>query len=181
VKIEMMTLQPTTGTEVASKHPTVSVVITNYNYGRYLPSAVESARMADEIIVVDDGSTDGSREIISTLSDITPILQKNAGQVVAVNVGFAASHGDIVIFLDADDCLGEECITAVKERWTPSLSKLQWGLRAIDDEGKVTGGLFPRFTDGHTPEWCREQMRRQCWYTAPQPPAMRGPEPFWSG
>jgi glycosyltransferase involved in cell wall biosynthesis len=146
--------------------PTVSVVITNYNYGKYLSSAVESARMADEIIVVDDGSTDGSQELISTLSGVTPILKPNEGHVSAVNAGFAASHGEVVIFLDADDRLGKNCIAAVKANWTPEVSKLQWGLRGIDNAGKATGGLFPEFTHRHTPQWCREQMRRQHWYVA---------------
>lgn len=152
--------------ELAGREPTVSVVITNYNYGRYLPGAVESAHMADEIIIVDDGSTDDSRDIIRTFDSVTPILKPNGGFVSAINAGFAASRGDVVIFLDADDRLLDSCIPAVKSSWTPDVSKLQWSQRFIDDNGVAIGGRFPEFTERHTPRWCCEQMRRQNWYLA---------------
>jgi glycosyltransferase involved in cell wall biosynthesis len=86
----------------------VSIVITNYNYAAYLPAAIESALAQShdnvEIVVVDDGSSDGSREIIARYSAaVMPVLKQNGGQGSAVNAGFAACSGDAVLFLDADD------------------------------------------------------------------------------
>lgn len=85
-----------------------SIVINNYNYGHFLPDAIASALNQTyanvEVIVVDDGSTDQSHDIIASYGDrIIPVLKTNGGQASAFNAGFAASRGDIICFLDADD------------------------------------------------------------------------------
>ena len=88
--------------------PLVSIIINNYNYGRYLGQAIDSALAQTypntEIIVVDDGSTDDSKEIIKSYGDkIIPVLKANGGQASTFNAGFVASRGDISCFLDSDD------------------------------------------------------------------------------
>lgn len=88
--------------------PLVSILINNYNYGHFLSDAIDSALNQTykniEVIVVDDGSTDDSREIIARYGDrIIPILKKNGGQASAFNAGFGRSTGEIVCLLDADD------------------------------------------------------------------------------
>jgi len=88
--------------------PLVSILINNYNYGHFLKDAIESALNQTysntEVIVVDDGSTDHSRQIIEPYSDcILPILKENGGQATAFNAGFLASRGEIICFLDSDD------------------------------------------------------------------------------
>lgn len=86
----------------------VSILINNYNYAQFLGQAIESALNQTyknvEVIVVDDGSTDNSREIISSYGDrIKSIYKKNGGQASAFNAGFAASNGEFIFLLDADD------------------------------------------------------------------------------
>ena len=86
----------------------VTILINNYNYGRFLCDAIDSALNQTysntEVIVVDDGSTDGSREVIASYDGrIVPILKDNGGQASAFNAGFAASHGQWVFLLDSDD------------------------------------------------------------------------------
>ena len=109
--------------------PRVSVLINNYNYGRFVGEAVESALAQDfrsaEIIVVDDGSTDGSQEVLEAFGGrIRVILQANGGQAAAMNAAVAVSSGDILCFLDSDD------------RWTPG--KLSAVVEAFDaDPGAV--------------------------------------------
>jgi glycosyltransferase involved in cell wall biosynthesis len=93
---------------MSAERTLVSVLITNYNYGHYLREAIDSALdqvySHMEIIVVDDGSTDNSREVIASYKDkIVPVFKENGGQASAINAGFSISKGDIICSLDADD------------------------------------------------------------------------------
>src|SRR5262249_35043848 len=88
--------------------PLVSVIINNYNYERFVGDAIASALDQSyerkEVIVVDDGSTDGSRSVIQGYAKRLVVVSKaNGGQASAFNAGFAKSRGEIICFLDADD------------------------------------------------------------------------------
>lgn len=90
----------------------ISVIIPCYNYGRFLPDAVNSVLgqkkdgLAVEIIVVDDGSTDDTAAVVQGLgSAIRYIHQENQGLSAARNTGIRAAKGDYLVFLDADDLL----------------------------------------------------------------------------
>jgi len=92
----------------------VSVVITNFNYARFLAEAVTSALNQDdvdvEVIVVDDRSTDDSQQVIAELAESDPRVRSivrpvNGGPVAAFNDGVAAAHGTYLVRLDADDLL----------------------------------------------------------------------------
>lgn len=109
-----MTLGSASSSDVASSvhsdRQLVSVVVLNYNYGRYLKQCLDSVLAQDyepmEAIVVDDGSTDDSRAVIEAYAGrIVASFKPNGGVVSAMNRGFALSHGPVVIFLDADDFL----------------------------------------------------------------------------
>ena len=89
-------------------HPLVSVIIPNYNCAEFVDKAIESVLSQTykniEIIVVDDGSTDNSIEILSSyLSEITLVSQSNSGVSSARNSGLVKASGEYVCFLDADD------------------------------------------------------------------------------
>lgn len=86
--------------------PDVSIIIPTYNRLWALPQAVESCRAAGgrvEIIVVDDGSTDGTWDWLQGQKDVAAIHQDNWGKDWAVNKGFATARGEFVRFLDSDD------------------------------------------------------------------------------
>lgn len=129
--------------------PLASVIVNNYNYGYFLPHAIDSALGQSysplEVIVVDDGSTDNSREIISGYgSRIRPVLKSNGGQASALNAGFAASHGDVVLFLDADDMLFPSAVaTAVRFFSETGTTKVHWPLEVIDRAGRRMGETRP--------------------------------------
>jgi glycosyltransferase involved in cell wall biosynthesis len=98
--------------------PLVTVLINNYNYASFLGQAIESAIQQTyspiEVVVVDDGSTDDSRAVIARYGPaVVPVLKENGGQASAFNVGIAASKGDILCFLDADDFYYPEKVHAV--------------------------------------------------------------------
>ncbi len=92
----------------AAAKPLITAVVNNYNYARYLHNAIGSVMRQTydriELIVVDDGSTDHSREIIASYGDkLMPILTENGGQAHAVNLAAEAANGEYVAFLDSDD------------------------------------------------------------------------------
>lgn len=145
--------------------PLVSILINNYNYGIYLPHAIESALGQGyprvEVIVVDDGSTDNSIDVIDRYGDaILPILKSNDGQASAFNAGFAASKGDIVCLLDADDVFVPEKADSVAETFEkyPHSAWLFHPLQMID---LITGESLGTIPLGPTGEIdIRAQMKR---------------------
>jgi len=113
-----------------------------------LKDAIESALSQSyedtEVVVVDDGSTDHSPEIIREYGDaVAPVLKENGGQAAAVNAGFAASRGDVILILDADDALAPEAAERAVERLRLGMSKVHWPLREMTEEGRPTGQLNP--------------------------------------
>ena len=119
----------------------VSIVINNYNYARFLPQAIDSALNQTydniEVIVVDDGSSDRSPEIIKSYGDsIVPVIKENGGQASAINSGFIASHGDIVMLLDADDYLLPDAAEQVVSAWKLDTVQIQARLQLVDNRGK---------------------------------------------
>lgn len=127
-----------------------SIIVNNYNYGRYVRDAIESALVQTytplEVIVVDDGSTDHSPQVIESFGDrIIPVMKPNGGQASAFNAGFAYCHGDVVIYLDADDLLAPGVVEAVVHAFqkTPEAVRVQYRMEVIDAEGKLTGVKKP--------------------------------------
>lgn len=121
----------------------VSVVVPLYNKADYLVRTLDSISrqtFADfEAIVVDDGSTDGSRELALQYPDprFRVVTQPNAGPGAARNLGIVEAQGEIVAFLDADDC------------WLPEY--LQSSVELLDRSGpdvvSVTSGYMERPAD----------------------------------
>jgi glycosyltransferase involved in cell wall biosynthesis len=124
--------------------PLVTILINNYNYGRFLQGAIDSALNQTyrnlEVVVVDDGSTDDSREIIASYGNrIISVLKENGGQASAFNAGFAASRGEIICLLDSDDSFDPCKVESVVPRCRPN-SMLFHRLRLEPGEG-----VFPPF------------------------------------
>jgi len=101
------------------KMPTVSIIIPTYNRTNMVKEAIQSVLEQTytdyEIIVVDDGSTDNTRETVTALSDkIIYIYQQNQGRSYARNHGISLAKGDYIAFLDSDDFT---CQASWKSRW----------------------------------------------------------------
>lgn len=120
----------------------VSVIVPNYNYGDYIGGAIESlleqSEAIDEIIVVDDGSTDQSRDVIQQFGNrIISIFQDNAGQAAAISAGFLKATGDIVCLLDSDDFFDVDKVKFVKQIYN-YYPQIDWVFHdLLQVEGKI--------------------------------------------
>ena len=118
----------------------VAAIIPSYNVAAYLPQAIESVRAqtraVDEIIVVDDGSSDGSVEVARRLGATCIRTPVNGGPGAARNLGLRATDADVVAFLDADDFWEPghlAATTALLERH-PRAALAFGGVRKFNDE-----------------------------------------------
>ena len=128
--------------------PLFSIIVINFNYARYLGVAIDSALaqfgLSVEVIVVDDCSTDGSRALMESYGSriIARYHDRNAGMSASANTGFAASRGDYVLFLDADDYLLPGAVQAFAEALSTGAVQAQARLQLIDASGRVED-IFP--------------------------------------
>jgi glycosyltransferase involved in cell wall biosynthesis len=137
--------------------PGASIVITNYNYGRFVARCIDSALAQSypntEVVVVDDASQDQSRQIIQSYGTrvLSVLQERNGGQGAAFNVGFRASHGGVILFLDADDWLYPHAVARVLAAISPGVAQVQFRLHLVDGGGRQIDLLPPpevKFDDG---------------------------------
>lgn len=128
------------------QNPLVSVIIGNYNYGHFIAEAIDSVLRQTyrhfELIVVDDGSTDGSKEVIRAYGEkLIAIFQSNGGQGAAFNTGIAQAQGEIVCFLDADDYFHPDKLSRIVAgfRDHPQWVQISHGRIAVDRQGNHVG------------------------------------------
>jgi len=134
--------------------PLVSILINNFNYGRFLAEAIDSALNQTypncEVVVVDDGSTDNSRDIIAGYGDrIRAVLKKNGGQGSTFNAGWKEARGDIICFLDADDAFTPNKVERILQVFAEDKS-LGWVFHTLKLLDTNTGKELPRPDRGIT-------------------------------
>ena len=150
----------------------VTIAICNYNYERFLADAIDSALAQDyaatQVLVVDDGSTDGSRDVIASYGTrIRTVLKENGGQVSAYNRALDEIDSEYVILLDADDLLYPNAVTEVMRRFNSGdYAKVQFRLDVISRDGTATGVTVPH---SEAPTDCGTLLREGWIY--PSPPA----------
>lgn len=127
----------------------ISVIVPTFNSADYLAEALASIAAqtlpADEIIVVDDGSTDDTPQVVAAF-DVTYIYQANAGAAAARNRGVAAAHGAILTFLDADDL------------WQPEKLALQMAVLTHDPTVDMVFGHVEQFIAADVPDAVRNKL-----------------------
>lgn len=121
-----------------------SVIVSNFNYARFLRAAIDSALSQTydncEVVVVDDGSTDNSREVVESYGRrVKAIYKRNGGQGSALNAGFEASNGDVIIFLDADDVLLPHAVEVAAAQMGEGVALVRYPLEVIDGAGEPSG------------------------------------------
>ncbi len=98
------------------------------------------------VTVVDDGSSDGSQQLLDEYEGrVAVVLKENGGQASALNAGAALCGGDVVMFLDADDTLHPEAAAEVAAAFAANreVVKVQFRTAVIDAEGNATGAIKP--------------------------------------
>jgi glycosyltransferase involved in cell wall biosynthesis len=163
---------PRNSGDASTSSPLVTVIIPNHNYGDFVADAIDSALALDwpavEVIVVDDGSRDHSRQVISGYGErVLALFQDNAGQSVACSTGFARSSGQIIIFLDSDDLLEPSLIKELMAVWRPGISKVQFQMKVVDAAGKATGDVLPQYHVVPSPAQVRRWARTAAAYPTP--------------
>lgn len=128
----------------------LSVIIANHNYADFVGAAIASALavawLDKEVIVVDDASTDDSKNVIDGFQgEVTAYFRPKSYQLGAHIFGFEQSTGDIIIFLDADDLLEPDVMLEVAKVWRPGVSKVQYRMNVIDATGTQLGTAIPQF------------------------------------
>lgn len=149
-------------TRKLEKKEKVSVIIPNYNYGRYLSHAVESVLSQTysniEIIVVNNGSTDNSLDVLSAYSGKVKVInQSNMGQSGARNSGLLESTGEYLAFLDADDYWTSDKIEKQIKLLKPGVQLVYCGIRKITEtKAEPSVPVSPKFRGD-----CREYFMDQ--------------------
>lgn len=128
--------------------PLITLYITNYNYAEFIEKAIDSALQQTfqnfEIIIIDDGSTDESRSLITAYQDLPKvriIFQKNKGLNATINVAIKAAHGEFIMRLDADDYLDENALMVMYQRISrdDDVAMVFPDYYYVDQEGNITG------------------------------------------
>jgi len=141
--------------------PLVSVVTTSYNHERFLEETIESVLAQDyprvEYLVVDDGSTDSSSEIVQRYADrlAWSRIQANAGQATALNTAFAEASGEILSFLSSDDTLLPGTVSRVVGEFGADP-----GLLVVYGDVWLTDARSERVDYGVSGEWDAARMAR---------------------
>src|SRR5215469_9640470 len=146
--------------------PGVTIIVVNYNNGRFLAVAIESALGQNyplcEVIVVDDCSTDNSRGVIERYCDRIRVVLKeqNEGQTSSLNSTWPLARFPILIFLDSDDVLLPHAAATIASRWTAATVKTQSPLLTIDKEGRQIGHVAPKYPPNLDTETLRRTLLR---------------------
>jgi len=130
----------TSASAVLSANAVTSVIVPVFNGERFLAEALQSVLAQtlppDEIIVVDDGSTDGSAALAAQFPRVLVLQQPNRGAGAALNLGIRHARGDLLAFLDADD------------RWLPGKLAAQSAILAADATVDMVFGHVRQFRQG---------------------------------
>ena len=142
---------------IRDRLPLATIVISSYNYGRFLAETIDSALSQTyarvEVIVVDDGSTDNSHQVMARYGTRgISMLKDNAGQASAINAGFRRSAGQVICFLDSDDALLPTTLErGMRQFHEDDVVKVHWPLWVVDEHSVKTDTIIPpaQLSDGN--------------------------------
>ncbi|CDZ45711.1 glycosyltransferase family 2 protein [Neorhizobium galegae] len=148
----------------------LAIIITCFNYSQFIRRAVESVLSQKcrqcQILVIDDGSTDGSWEVIRELG-VRAFRLANGGQRRACLFGLEQTRAPFVLFLDADDELLPGALEVILTNLDDGVAKLQFPLKRIDGDGNVISGPVPELRAFRGRELAGRVLRTGVYATPP--------------
>ncbi len=150
--------------------PRLAVIITCFNYeafvGHAIRSVLDQGRNDCELVVIDDGSTDGSWDAVQR-AGVKALQTANRGQREACIAGLAMTTAPFVLFLDADDELKPGSLAAILENLDEGVAKLQFALTRIDAGGQTISSAVPALATFRDRTALRDNVLRTGVYTTP--------------
>ncbi|OYW44360.1 hypothetical protein B7Z28_00150 [Candidatus Saccharibacteria bacterium 32-45-3] len=150
--------------------PLISIIITNYNYGQFIPKAIESVFEQTypniELVIINDGSTDDSDEVIREIIDKNPdrnikyITRENHGVVYTRNEGIEVASGEYICYLDADDYFNKDYIE------NSYYIAIEFGADVVYPNWHYVGDWLGR-PDTNFPEFSNESLQLQKLHCTP--------------
>jgi len=155
---------------LTEEFPIISIVTPSLNQGAYIEENIRSVLNQNyphfEHIIIDGGSTDGTIDILKKYSHLTWVSEKDSGQSEAINKGFKRANGEIIGWLNSDDCYESGAFFSVVAELNRAQGKyvVSGDCSVIDDKGNRIGYCRGRFSDHEDliKYWDRD-------YTIPQP------------
>ena len=149
----------------------LSVIVSCFNYRAFVAEAIESVLGQNEpgveLIVVDDGSTDGSWDVIRGYGIAKATQRPNGGALAACRYGLEQAEADFVLFLDADDRLAPGSLARILPHLEAGVAKLQFPLIPIDAAGRVIGPPSPPLAAGFAGARLRREVIATGCYASP--------------
>lgn len=138
-----------------SEQPSIAALIVNYNYGNFVGQAIRSVldqteKFAD-VVVIDDGSTDDSLDVIRLFGDSVRLIEKvNGGPLSAVFEALPELDYDYVYVLDADDAAAPDLVSTLRPLLVSHPVKVQFQLQSIDSDSELIDSVFPSYSEGYS-------------------------------
>lgn len=153
-------------------NPSISIIIPVFNAGGFLPLCLESILLQEftdyEILLVDDGSTDGSAEVCDRFAGLDPrvhvIHKENEGVSKARNKGLALARGEWISFVDADDVLLDNGLSILSGDVSEKVDMVWGGYEVFDEHKKKIYAISDRITEDLTSREGLEMLFRPKYY-----------------
>lgn len=152
--------------------PTLAAVVTSYNYAHYLRQALDSllAQMPpfDEIVVVDDGSTDNSLDVLAEYAGRLRVFTTvNGGHLAACRLAVAQTVSDYIYTMDSDDHAAPGLVARVHAALAGAPAKVQFQLCGVDARGRSLSSVFPVYPAGYDSAAMRQDNSALGFYICP--------------
>jgi hypothetical protein len=152
--------------------PTLAAVVTSYNYARYLRQALDSLLTQtppfDEIVVVDDGSTDDSLDVLAEYAGRLKVFSvTNGGHFAACRLAVAQTVSDYIYTMDSDDHAAPGLVARVHAALAGAPAKVQFQLCGVDAHGRSLSSVFPVYPAGYDSAAMRQDNSVLGFYICP--------------